>query len=386
MSENKIASRLSLLSERNDVIQLLKDMCGAAIPLTVITTLSDIPLSLSSLIIIDASLFICAENEFLRQTETVADYALCIIPVDIPSEAMSYAERIFNYSISFPVRIDLLKDYCRRTVNLINFQKEELIPFFKENEKIPDSIDGYFCGHSEAIKNVRKQILNAACSNDPVLLLGETGTGKTTAAQMIHSLSARKEHKMISVSLSTVVESLAESTFFGHARGSFTSADYEGLGCFEVADGSTLFMDELGTASLSMQAMLLTVLETGNYKKVGMDKEKHVDVRMIFATNADLQLMLHEGKFRPDLYFRIYDHIIRLPSLNERKEDLREMVFSFLEKESVLISEDAIERLEQYNWPGNIRELHKCLRRALRNARDNVITADLIDFGDIFLY
>lgn len=360
-------------------------MCGAAIPLTVITTLSDIPLSLSSLIIIDASLFACADNEFLKQAETISDYALCIIPSDIPLEAMSYAERIFKYTISFPIRIDLLKDYCRRTVNLINFQKEENIPFFKENEMVPESIDGYFCGHSEAIRNVRKQILNAACSKDPVLILGETGTGKTTAAQMIHTLSARKEHKLISVSLSTVVESLAESTFFGHARGSFTSADYEGLGCFEVADGSTLFMDELGTASLSMQAMLLTVLETGNYKKVGMDKEKHVDVRMIFATNADLKLMLLEGKFRPDLYFRIYDHMIRIPALREHKEDLREMVFNFLEKESVLISEDAIELIEQYSWPGNIRELHKCLRRALHNARDNVITSDVIDFGNMFL-
>lgn len=385
MSEKQVARRLSLLSERNDIKNLLKDMCGAVIPLTVITTLSDIPLSLSSLIIIDASLFTCADNEFLQQAETVADYSLCIIPGDIPSDTMSYAERIFKYTISFPVKLDLLKDYCRRTVNLINFQKEEYIPFFKEGEMVPESIDGYFGGHSEAIRNVRRQILNAACSKDPVLILGETGTGKTTAAQMIHALSARKERKMISVSLSTVVESLAESTFFGHARGSFTSADYEGRGCFEVADASTLFMDELGTASLSMQAMLLTVLETGNYKKVGQDKEKHVDVRMIFATNADLKLMLLEGKFRPDLYFRIYDHIIRLPALREHKEDLREMVFNFLEKESVLISEDAIELIEQYSWPGNIRELHKCLRRALHNAENNVITADCIDFGDMFL-
>ncbi len=385
MSEKQVARRLSLLSERNDIKKLLKDMCGAVIPLTVITTLSDIPLSLSSLIIIDASLFTCADNEFLQQAETVADYSLCIIPGDIPSDTMSYAERIFKYTISFPVKLDLLKDYCRRTVNLINFQKEEYIPFFQEGEMVPESIDGYFCGHSEAIRNVRRQILNAACSKDPVLILGETGTGKTTAAQMIHALSARKERKLISVSLSTVVESLAESTFFGHARGSFTSADYEGRGCFEVADGSTLFMDELGTASLSMQAMLLTVLETGNYKKVGMDKEKHVDVRMIFATNADLKLMLLEGKFRPDLYFRIYDHMIRIPALRERKEDLREMVFNFLEKESVLISEDAIELIEQYSWPGNIRELHKCLRRALHNAENNVITAGCIDFGDMFL-
>ena len=152
---------------------------------------------------------------------------------------------------------------------------------------------------------------------------------------------------------------------------------------FEAADGGTLFLDELGVASLDVQAMLLTVLETGNFKKVGTQKEQHVDVRLIFATNADITRMLRDGSFRSDLYFRICDNIIKLPPLRERKEDIWEMVESYIVKEDFMIKEDALERLENYSWPGNIRELHKCLRRAMVRSKDHVIGAEQIDFGDV---
>ena len=188
---------------------------------------------------------------------------------------------------------------------------------------------------------------------------------------------------MVSYSLSTVVESLAESTFFGHVKGSYTNASIETIGLFEAANGSTVFFDELGLASLAVQAMLLTVLETGNFKKVGSQKEQHVDVRVIFATNADLTQMLREGTFRTDLYWRICDNIIKLPSLRERKEDICDMVESYISKEDYTIKDEAIEKLENYSWPGNIRQLHKCLRRAMSHAKDHVIRADQIDFGDI---
>ena len=260
--------------------------------------------------------------------------------------------------------------------------KKDTLPF-QENENVPDSVSGYFCGSSSKIKNVRKQIIEAACTREPVLLLGETGTGKTTAADLIHALSDTKGKKMVSYSLSTVVESLAESTFFGHVKGSYTSAENERIGLFEEADGSTLFLDELGVASLDVQAMLLTVLDTGNFKKVGTQKEQHVDVRLIFATNADLTRMLREGSFRFDLYFRISDNIINLPPLRERKEDIWDMVESFIAKEDFLIKEDALEKLENYSWPGNIRQLHKCLRRAMCLAKNRMICAEHIDFGDI---
>ena len=187
---------------------------------------------------------------------------------------------------------------------------------------------------------------------------------------------------MISVSLSTIVESLAESAFFGHKRGSYTNADYECLGYFEEADGSSLFLDELGVAPLTVQAMLLTVLESGNFKKIGENRERHSDVRMIFATNANLESMLVSGHFRKDLYFRICDNLIRIPPLREHKEDIRGMVQHYLDS-NMMITEDALELLQEYSWPGNIRELHKCLQRAKMNCGNNVITVDSIDFGGI---
>ena len=372
-----------MISLRADIICFVKAACSDMIPLKISSSFSEETVSLCSLIIIDASLFQDSNSVFIEEAEARSNFSICIIPSGINYHILRYAERKFPYIISYPVKTDYFRDFCIRVMNRIYLEDGNCNSFIKQGDIIPESISGYFCGESGLIKKARKQILNAACSCDPVLLLGETGTGKTTAAKMIHILSERNAKEMISVSLSTVVESLAESTFFGHVKGSFTSADSEGKGYFEVADGSTLFLDEIGTASLSIQAMLLTVLETGNFKKVGMDEECHSDVRLIFATNADIPKMLREGSMRYDLYFRIYDNVINLPPLRKRKEDIRGLVLKYLEHESILISEDALERLENYNWPGNIRELHKCLRRALRNAENSVITADSIDFGAV---
>lgn len=383
MSELHTVSGISLISPRKDIISFVISSCEDIIALDINTSFTDVAVSLCSFIIIDASIFLSCDSFYFEQIEARKNFTICIIPLDINSRILRYVENNFPYVVSFPMRKEYFRDYCFRTLSQISFRDSECARLLKRSELIPDSISGYFGGNSALIRNVRRKILNAACSKEPVLLLGETGTGKTTAARMIHMLSDRNGKEMISVSLSTVVESLAESSFFGHTKGSFTNAEYDGKGYFEAADGSTLFLDELGTASLSVQAMLLTVLETGNYKKIGTDEECHADVRLIFATNADIPKMLREGTMRSDLYFRIYDNIISLPPLRTHKEDVREMVLKYLESESVLISEDALERLENYNWPGNIRELHKCLRRALRNADNSVITADSIDFGEI---
>ena len=249
-----------------------------------------------------------------------------------------------------------------------------------QNMPLPMDRGSPWMGRSiAALEPVRADIRRMSTASTDCRL----GTGKTTAAKIIHSHSQTKDKKMVSYSLSTVVESLAESTFFGHVKGSYTNAENERIGLFEAADGGTLFLDELGVASLDVQAMLLTVLETGNFKKVGTQKEQHVDVRLIFATNADITRMLRDGSFRSDLYFRICDNIIKLPPLRERKEDIWEMVESYIVKEDFMIKEDALERLENYSWPGNIRELHKCLRRAMVRSKDHVIGAEQIDFGDV---
>lgn len=373
--------QIVLISKRCDVINFVESICSEELRLSVISSFDEFTFSDSTLLLIDASQFCTFDKTLLGYAESYSPFSICILPFDVSTQILIYAEKVFRFKITIPVKGECFRSYCERVTKLMPDSAKRCFGYNTGLDNLPDSYYGYFCGDSAMIKNVRKQIRTAAYSHEPVLLLGETGTGKTTAANVIHALSERHEKQMISISLSTVVESLAESTFFGHVKGSFTSAENDGKGCFEAADGTTLFMDELGVASLSLQTKLLTVLETGVFKRVGDDKEHHVDVRCIFATNADIHRMLREGTLRSDFYYRIYDNIIHLPPLRSRREDIRGMVLSYLEKESVLISEDAIERLEEYDWPGNIRELHKCLRRTLRNADNNVITADCIDFG-----
>ena len=383
-------SRVLLLSNRKDVINFLEAACGTINPLTVVTDYTKVPTVDFEIVVLDATAIIGQNTSSLQILERFSDKFICLLPFDSPYDLCCYVEKSFKYIISFPISVENFKTCFFEMQNQL-LQKIQLENYvllgnaLRETEPVPKSLSGYFYGKSEKIKTVRKKIMDAACSREPVLLLGETGTGKTTAARLIHELSESKEKELVRRSLSTVVESLAESTFFGHVKGSYTSAEHEEIGLFEKADGSTLFIDELGVASLDMQAMLLTVLETGNFKKVGTEKEQHSDARLIFATNADLIRMLREGTFRSDLYFRICDYIIKFPPLRERKEDIGEMVENYISKENFIIKDDALDKLMNYSWPGNIRELHKCLRRAMWNAKEHVIGAEQIDFGDLNL-
>lgn len=375
-------SRVLLLSNRKDVINFLEAACGTIIPLTVVTDCTKVPTVAFEIVVLDATAIIGQDTSVLHLLERYSDKFICLLPFDSPYDLRNYVDRTIKHIISFPISIERFRLSLLEIQNQLQTKLQIESLALPDSEIIPDNLAGYFCGNSSKIKNVRKKLLAASHTKDPVLLLGETGTGKTTGAELIHTLSAPNNKKMVSYSLSTVVESLAESTFFGHVKGSYTNAENERIGLFEAADGSTLFLDELGLASLDVQAMLLTVLDTGNFKKVGTQKEQHVDVRMLFATNADLSRMLRNGSFRSDLYFRICDNIIQLPPLRERKEDLWDIVNSYISKEDFRIKTEAFEKLENYSWPGNIRELNKCLRRAMKHAKDGVIRAEQIDFGE----
>lgn len=374
--------RLALISQRQSIINLTEAICSDEIKLKVAPDFSKIRFSEISLFLIDAFVFNDFDLVNLECGKNFSDFSICIITPDIPSQVVRYVEKNYKYILFFPVNTDYFRSYCLRTISNVSKSSKNGIPKDIDSPLVPDSFSGYFMGNSNIIKKVRSQILEASCSPAPVLILGETGVGKTTAARVIHMLSDRKHKVMVSVSLSTIVESLAESSFFGHRRGAFTNADFESCGFFEIANGSTLFLDELGVASLAIQAMFLTVLDTGKYMKIGDNKEQYTDVRMIFATNADLKEMLRSGAFLQALYFRICDNVIRIPPLREHKEDIRDMIMRYLGKE-IAITEDAIVKLEEYSWPGNIRELHKCLKKASRQCHNKLITADIIDFGDI---
>jgi len=217
-----------------------------------------------------------------------------------------------------------------------------------------------------------------------ILILGENGTGKELVAREIHRRSDRNDKPFINVDLGAISENLFESELFGHTKGAFTDAKEDRLGRFEIASGGTLFLDEIGNLSLNLQSKLLSVIQNRSVTKVGSCKDIDVDVRLICATNKDLQQMVVEGQFRQDLLYRINTVEINLPPLRNREGDVLVLVKNFLEKYSdkynksgLRISAKAIQALEDYKWPGNIRELRHLVERAVILAENQVINEEV---------
>ena len=243
-----------------------------------------------------------------------------------------------------------------------------------------------FIGAGDEMAKVKRLISLVAPSRAPVVILGETGTGKELAAMAIHDQSPRAGHPFVTINSSALQESILESDLFGHRRGAFTGAEHDKPGLLETADGGTFFIDEVGDMSPAIQAKLLRALETGTFRKLGDTRETRVDVRFIFATNKDLKEEIREGRFRSDLYFRIGTLTISLPPLRERREDIPLLVGYFLSRFSSKggvkhLSREALEALMGYHWPGNVRELVNVIKRSLlmSGSREDIIIDDLGD-------
>jgi formate hydrogenlyase transcriptional activator len=226
-------------------------------------------------------------------------------------------------------------------------------------------------GQSVAIRKVLREAERVAPTDSSVLIRGETGTGKELVAQAIHRLSARRSHLMVRVNCAALPSGLVESELFGREKGAFTGAMTRQVGRFEVADGSTLFLDEVGELSLEVQAKLLRVLETGEFERLGSPRTIKVDVRLIAATNRDLLEEVRRGRFREDLYYRLNVFPIRVPPLRERAEDIPLLVWAFVEefssrmgKKITQVPPGTIEALKRHPWPGNVRELRNVIERA----------------------
>lgn len=220
----------------------------------------------------------------------------------------------------------------------------------------------------------------------PVWIYGESGTGKELIARSLHQNSSRKKGPYVAINCSAIPETLLESELFGHKRGAFTHADRDKPGLFETASGGTLFMDEVADMSMAMQVKLLRVLQEGEVRPVGANKSVKIDVRLVTASNKDLQQMVEAGNFRQDLFFRINGIMIRLPPLRERKEDLPLLINHLIQKlakayklEPCKVSEEAYEKLVAYDWPGNIRQLESVLRNAMLFAQGKTLAAPLIN-------
>ena len=235
-------------------------------------------------------------------------------------------------------------------------------------------------GNSGPMRQVYEQIAQVASTNTTVLIRGESGTGKEMIAHAIHYSSARAKKPFIKVSCAALPESLIESELFGYEKGAFTGAAARKKGRFEMAEGGTLFLDEIGELSQATQIKLLRVLQEREYERLGGTETIKSNVRLIAATNKDLELGIREGTFREDLYYRLNVFAIYLPPLRERRPDILELAEHFVEKYSrehhkriKRISTPAIDMLSSYHWPGNVRELENCIERTLLVCEGNVI-------------
>lgn len=248
-------------------------------------------------------------------------------------------------------------------------------------EDIAESIG--LIGESPPILSIVRDICKIAPSDMSVLIVGESGTGKDVVAKGIHKLSHRQSRPLIIVNSGAIAEGILESELFGHERGAFTGAVSERKGYFESANGGTIFLDEIGDMPLGTQVKLLRVLETGEYLRVGGSATKKADVRVIAATNQNLEVMVRRGEFRKDLYYRLKAVTLNLPSLRLRKEDIPILVERFMKEYSRQtrgsfkgFSDDAMELIVNYRWPGNVRELRNTVESLLTLKRGELIRSE----------
>ncbi|MFW6250206.1 MAG: sigma-54-dependent transcriptional regulator [Alkalispirochaetaceae bacterium] len=240
----------------------------------------------------------------------------------------------------------------------------------RENAELRNKLteEDHLIGQSKAINEVRKIISQAAGSDARIMITGENGTGKELVAREIHRRSERAQKPFVEVNCAAIPDNLIESELFGHEKGSFTGAVQQRRGKFELADGGTLFLDEVADMSLSAQAKMLRVIQEMTFQRIGGEKTIEVDVRVIVATNKDIQEEIHRGRFREDLFFRLNVIPVTVPPLRERQEDVPLLLAHFLkefsgEGTSRRFSEEALEYLQRHPWPGNVRELKNFVER-----------------------
>jgi Nif-specific regulatory protein len=291
-------------------------------------------------------------------------------------------ERALQHDLKF---LQLVAGILAEAVASIREQMAERSQLLAENLRLKQELGEKYrpnniIGNCSTMKEVFGQIGQVASSNATVLIRGETGTGKELVARAIHYASQRKNGPFICVNCAALPENLIESELFGHEKGSFTGALQQRRGRFELADGGTIFLDEIGDISISMQVKLLRVIQEREFERIGSDKPSKIDVRIIAATSRDLEKGIKEGLFREDLYYRLNVFPIHLPPLRERKSDIILLADHFLQKYNVIhnrnvkrISTPAINMMMQYHWPGNVRELENCIERAILTSTDDVI-------------
>ena len=325
-----------------------------------------------------------------RKGLTKKDISFICVPIKIGNEVIGAlsADRLFEESVSFEedVRVlSIIASMIAQAVKLRQSVEEEKQRLVEENIRLQEELEDRFrpdniIGRATAMQEVYDLIARVCRKETTVLVRGESGVGKELVAHAVHYNSLRAKKPFVKVSCAALPENILESELFGHEKGAFTGAHALRKGRFELADGGTIFLDEVGDLTPSMQIRLLRVLQEREFERVGGTETIPIDLRVIAATNRDLEGLIESGEFRQDLYYRLNVFPIHIPPLREHKTDILLLADYFVEKYSARhakeirrISTPAIDMMMAYHWPGNVRELENCIERAVLMSNDEVI-------------
>jgi two-component system response regulator PilR (NtrC family) len=317
---------------------------------------------------------------FARQSSPETSVILITAVEDYEAAVQAVKGGAFDYIHKGPGLLEELKLAVGRALETLVLQRENFA--FKRDAASRNSLDN-FIGSSPVIEKLKATIRTVAPTASTVLIYGESGTGKELVARAMHSCSTRATEPFVSINCGAFPETLLESELFGYVKGAFTGASQNKRGLFEVASNGTIFLDEIGEMSVSMQVKLLRVLQERTIRPVGGTQETPVDVRVIAATNRDLREMVASGTFREDLYYRVSVIPIQVPALRERRDDVELLANHFLKKysaaaqKSILrISHESLDALKAFEWPGNVRQLENTIERAVAMEMGNELKVD----------
>jgi two-component system, NtrC family, response regulator AtoC len=320
------------------------------------------------IVVTDLKLPSLSGTDLLRKTKELlprAEVAIMTGHGSIESAVEAMREGAYDY-IEKPFRVERLRQLLQRMAEKVRLVTEN--QFLRERVDAETNLDG-ITGTSAKIQDVLRMVSRLKDIRTPVLITGESGTGKELIARAIHFRGPLAPMPFVAVDCGSLVPTLMESELFGHEKGAFTGALKSKAGLFQAANGGTIFLDEIGELPLELQAKLLRVLQEKEVRPVGSNEKVSVDVRVIAATNRDLEAAYRSGAFRKDLYFRLNVVTVHLPSLRERRSDIPQLVHCFLDRyapgENVQVAPSVMKSFLQYEWPGNVRELENCIARAM---------------------
>lgn len=326
--------------------------------------------------------------ELLREAKSLNAYRFGILLTAFADKDLlltSIQEELIDRIVEKPLRMEILERTIRDAVMACRRKEAERVELagvkelYRKTVRGGTALSGEIIGLDRGLADVYSLVKKASASRECILFTGETGTGKEVAARLAHSMSAYASGPFVKINCGAIPETLIESELFGHSKGAFSGAEADREGKIELAEGGTLFLDEIGELKDAMQTRFLQVLEDKTVERLGSNKRKRIDFRLMCATNRKLEAEIENGRFRRDLYFRIDAIRVELPPLRERRSDIPLLARSILDaycaeigRSKPLLSREALARLDDYPWPGNIRELENALKRA-------VILADPMD-------